>query len=154
MAVRPLNYTTKVPASQTVGEVTAMLAAAGASAVGTTYEGGRPTGLNFLLPTAGGVYPFALPVRVDAVQRYLAAAERAGEFASSRKARGTYTTREHAERVAWRVVKDWLEAQLAMVAAELATLDEVMLPYRQIDGRSLCQLVTEQILALPGVSPA
>ena len=83
------------------------------------------------------------------MQRYLVAAERAGDFASSRKARGTYTTREHAERVAWRVVKDWLEAQLGMVAAELASLDEVMLPYRQVEGRSLYQLVSEQTLALP-----
>ena len=39
-----------------------------------------------------------------------------------------------AERVAWRVIKDWLEAQLALIDAQMATLDQVMLPYLVIDA--------------------
>jgi len=31
-----------------------------------------------------------------------------------------YRTREHAARVAWRICKDWIEAQLAIVDAEMA----------------------------------
>jgi hypothetical protein len=134
---RPLNWTTKVPVAQTVGELTALLAASGAQAVGTTYDGGRPTGLNFLLPLPYGTKAYALPVDADAMHRRLRQAEEAGDFAAARKARGTFSSREHAERVAWRVVKDWLEAQLALIEAGLAVVDQVMLPYVQVDGRSL-----------------
>lgn len=36
---------------------------------------------------------------------------------------------EQAQRVAWRIVKDWVEAQMAIVEAQLADLAEVFLPY-------------------------
>jgi hypothetical protein len=52
-----------------------------------------------------------------------------------------YRTPEHAERVAWRIVKDWLEAQLAIVATEMVTFDQVMLAYvRTSDGTTLYDL--------------
>lgn len=56
-----------------------------------------------------------------------------------------------AANVAWRVVKDWLEANLALIAAQMATLDEVMLPYLHVDeGRTLWQAYRErESLALP-----
>lgn len=38
-------------------------------------------------------------------------------------------TPAQAARVAWRIAKDWLEAQSALIDAQLATLDEVMMPY-------------------------
>ena len=44
--------------------------------------------------------------------------------------RGPVAGRE-AARVAWRIIKDWLEAQLALVSAELADLEQVFLPYAQ-----------------------
>lgn len=42
---------------------------------------------------------------------------------------------EQAERVAWRVAREWLLAQLAIIEAQMATLDQVMLPYLQVDGQ-------------------
>lgn len=32
-------------------------------------------------------------------------------------------------RVSWRIVKDWVEAQMAIVEAQLAEVGEVFLPY-------------------------
>ena len=44
----------------------------------------------------------------------------------------------HAERVAWRVIFEWLRAQMTLVASRMVTLDQVMLPYLVVDGdRSL-----------------
>ena len=57
---------------------------------------------------------------------------------------GARDTVEHAERVAWRIVKDWLEAQLAMIEADLVGLDEVLLPFLMSGGRSLYEVITEQ----------
>ena len=52
-------------------------------------------------------------------------------------------------RVAWRILKDWVAAQLAIVETEMVSLDEVMLPYlRSDDGRTLYELFTERQLAL------
>lgn len=36
---------------------------------------------------------------------------------------------EQAQRVAWRIIKDWVEAQMAIVQAQLADMAEVFLPY-------------------------
>ncbi|HEY3525282.1 MAG TPA: hypothetical protein VGK47_03725 [Nitrososphaeraceae archaeon] len=38
-------------------------------------------------------------------------------------------TIEQAQRVSWRIVKDWVEAQMAIVEAQLADMAEVFLPY-------------------------
>jgi hypothetical protein len=40
-------------------------------------------------------------------------------------------SREQARRVAWRITLSWLEAQLALIQAGLATLDQVFLPFCQ-----------------------
>jgi hypothetical protein len=132
-----LNYTTTIAVTQTAGECQAILAVAGAASVAVHYEDGQPSGLSFTLRTPHGVRAFTLPVDVEAMRRVLAQAERDGKFpptVKSHKASGSYSTPEHAARVAWRVVKDWLEANLALIAAQMATIDELLLPYLHVDG--------------------
>lgn len=149
MTARPLNYTTKIEVKQTVGELTEMLGEHGAAAIGVEYENRKPIGLTFVLDTAIGSRGFRLPVDPAGMHRALLAAERRGAFASMRKSAGTFSSPEHAERVAWRVVRDWLEAQLALVAAELARVDQVMLPYMVVDGGvSLYEAVVDRQLAI------
>lgn len=41
-------------------------------------------------------------------------------------------TQDHALKVAWRIVRDWVEAQLAMVEAEQSSMLEVFLPYAEL----------------------
>lgn len=131
MTGKVLNYTTTIPASRTVGECQALLARAGAASVAVHYDGGAPSGLTFLLRTPHGDRQFTLPVNVGAVQQLLDRQERAGQIRKG--ARGSLSTPEHATRVAWRIVKDWLEAQLAIIAAQMVTLPQVMLPYLHVD---------------------
>jgi hypothetical protein len=40
-----------------------------------------------------------------------------------------WLTPDHARDVAWRIVLDWLKAQLAIIAARQVSADEVLLPY-------------------------
>ena len=127
-----LNYSTKVPAARTISEMQAMLAANGASRIAVDYADGTPSGLTFTLPTAHGVRLFSLPVDVDAMHRLLVAEDEAGRLASGTKA--TRSSLAQAERVAWRVVKDWLAAQLALVATKMAAVDQVLLPYLHVDA--------------------
>src|ERR1700735_2400652 len=107
---RPLNYTTKIPATQTVGECQALLAKSGASAVAVEYQDGEPTGLSFRLDTPHGRRDFTLPVNIAGIRQVLVNAERAGQFASLKKSASAFTTEQHAANVAWRVIRDWLEA--------------------------------------------
>jgi hypothetical protein len=123
-----VNYTTKVPAAKTVSEVQALLAKNGAARVAIDYDNGAATGVTFGLTTAHGPRLFTLPVDVDAMRRRLA------EIKPSGMSIAAFRSREHAERVAWRVVKDWLAAQLALVQCEMASVDQVMLPYLRVDG--------------------
>jgi hypothetical protein len=131
-STRPLNYTTTVPVTQTVAECQAILAAAGASSASVHFKDGQPAGLSFSLDTPHGLRNFTLPVNTGGIHRVLAKAERDGQFAAARKKAGTFSSPEHAARVAWRVVKDWLEANLALIAAQMVTIDEVMLPWLHI----------------------
>lgn len=48
--------------------------------------------------------------------------------------------RAQAVRTAWRIVKDWVEAQMALVETQMVTTAEVFLPYAVMhDGRTLAQ---------------
>jgi hypothetical protein len=135
MPGKPLNYTTAIPAAKTVAECQAILAAAGADSVALHFSDGAPVGMSFILKTEGhGEQAFTLPVDTDAMQRVLSAASRAGKLRSDGGRRTSYESREHAANVAWRVVKDWLEANLALIAAQQAGLDDIMLPFLHVAG--------------------
>lgn len=111
------NYTTTVPAHKTIAQVQQRLAEHGASKVLTEYGGGgEPCGMTFFADTPSGTRAFSLPARIDAVQAVL-------------EEQGVKHDRETARKVAWRNVKDWLEAQIAMVETGQAEIDEVFLPY-------------------------
>lgn len=135
----PLNYTTQIRADKTAGECLSILARSGASAISITYADRKPVGIAFSLDTAHGPRVFSLPVNVAGVHKSLIKAWRDGNI------RNAYTSEEHAQRVAWRILKDWLEAQLAIIDAQMVTLDEVMLPYLQVaEQRSLYQAYRER----------
>jgi hypothetical protein len=140
-----LNYTTAVPVARTIGQVQALLVEAGARSIQTDYDGvGTPVGLAFMVETMNGPRGFKLPVQSFRVQQVLK---------RDRKVQPRYQTPEHAERVAWRIVKDWLEAQLAIIQTEMVTLDQVMLPYMTgDDGRTVYELYVDRQLALPAGS--
>lgn len=105
------NYTTKVPAVQTVGEIQGILAAHGARKVMMDYaENGKVTAVTFALDCCGSLHGFRLEARPDGVKAVMA------------KER-TKCDDEQAERIAWRNLKDWIAAQVALVETEQATMD-------------------------------
>lgn len=146
-----LNYTTTVDAGKTAIQIQTILARHGVKRIMFEYAAGsqNPTGLSFWVETAFGDRPFTLPVQVQGVERVLSKGRRITTQASAR------AIREQAERVAWRILKDWIEAQLAIVQAGLVTIDEVMLPYLRMNAdKTLYQVMRESRLALPGPSRA
>jgi hypothetical protein len=122
-----LNYTTTIEVQKSMGEVVGALSRRGVNRISTMFDDdGTPSGIAFTMKTDYGFRDFELPIRTSGV---LAAMKRDSKVPRSK------CTTEQAARVAWRIAKDWLEAQSAIVDAELASLDEVMLPYMVTDNR-------------------
>jgi hypothetical protein len=130
-----LNYTTKIDPAKTAGEVQTILVKAGAVGVAMQFDNGDPVGLAFTAMTPFGLREFTLPTNWEAVQRVL----------RRQKVQPAFQTVEHAKRVAWRIVKDWVEAQLAIIQTEMVTIDQVMLPYMRNgdDGRTVFEQYQE-----------
>lgn len=128
-----LNYTTKIDSGKTVGEIQQILAKAGAKSISIDYDDqAQPQALTFLVSVQGQLVNFRLPLRWRGVWAVLR-----DDPDVPRRLR----TEEQARRVAWRIVKDWVQAQLAIIDAGLAELAEVFLPYavNQQTGQTLYQ---------------
>jgi hypothetical protein len=121
-----LNYSTAVSADRTATQIQARLVKARAQAVMFEYDAeGVLTHIAFRVPTQHGVIAFRLPANVDGVYQTMAKEPRVPRAKK---------TREQAARVAWRICRTWVEAQLAVIEAGMATLPEVFLPYAQLPG--------------------
>lgn len=127
MAIK--NYTTSISVEKTAMEIQKGLADHKACAVMTEYDEGVLTHISFRLKTPEGVIPFRLPANIDRVYVCIQRSEKVPK---------RLRTREQAARVAWRIVKDWVAAQLAIVEAEMVDMVEVFLPYAQgSDGETV-----------------
>lgn len=120
------TYTTEITPNKTIAEIEAMLVAAGASVILKDYApGGVVSAVSFKIETEHGVMPVHLPARAEKVLATLQQQAKRGKIPSR------WATPEQANRVAWRVVFHWLQAQLAMIEVGNAKLAQVMLPYVQ-----------------------
>lgn len=125
------NYTTKVPAVQTVGEIQGLLAAHGARKVMMDYsDNGTVEAVTFGLMLNGSMAGFKIDARPSGV-------------AAVMKKDGIKCDSAQAERIAWRNVKDWIAAQLALVETEQATMEQVFLPYLLNGEKTLYQKLSE-----------
>jgi len=118
-----LNYTTKIEVAKTVAQIQEKLAKAGAQSVLTEYGvDGCIAAMSFRMLYNGVLVSFRLPARLDPIYAILQ---------TDCKVPYKLKTREQAARVAWRIIKDWIEAQLAIVEAEQVEMVEVFLPFAQ-----------------------
>jgi len=134
------NYTTTVTAPKSIGEIQGMLVAHGATHILMDYKDGEAVGLAFMVKTNYGEVPFSLPANIDRVQAVL----------NKQRVRTT-VGRELASRVAWRILKDWVRAQMAILETEMVTIDQVFLPYMQVgkQGKTLYEFMLDHHLQLP-----
>lgn len=128
------NYTTEIAAEKTIGEIQKLLAKAGAKSISFEYgKEGEIDGLTFTIPVRGIPVSFRLPARQDGVYKILTKGRQQLYREDVQK-----KWAQQARRTAWRNVKDWLDAQLALIQMEQAELAEVFLPYAvSPSGRTL-----------------
>lgn len=137
-----LNYTTKVDVYTTLGAIQGQLVKHGAKKIMQDYDDeGHITALAFMVDTPAGPRGIRLPANVDAVHAVLIRQK-------------VKCDREQAERVAWRIVKDWVEAQMAILESEMVQMDEIFLPYMLNGaGKTVFEAYRENQLMLSGDAP-
>ena len=120
MAIK--NYTTTIDVYKSLGEIQGALASHGARKIMVDYDGaGQPTGITFGIETAEGPRGFLLPANVPGVKAVFV--------------RQKVKAKEgQAERTAWRNIRDWIMAQMAIIEAGQVDMEEVFFPYLT-DGR-------------------
>jgi len=140
-----LCYTTEIAVEKTLTEIQRLLVKLKARQVLTDMnDDGVITSISFRIDNQFGRMTYRLPANIDKV---FAVIYRNPDVPRKLK------TMEQAARVAWRIVKSWLEAQVAFVEAEQVELEQVFLAYVQgPDGRTLYETLKDQSfggLALP-----
>jgi hypothetical protein len=152
MAARKPIYmeTTTIPADRTAAEISACLVQAGASTIHTRYENGKISGLDWSMRVGPAEIRFAMPARVEPL--YQTFCKRKNTTWGDRyfNAREKAKILEQAERVAWRQLLRWVQAQLAMIEVGMVKSAEVFMPYmQQADGRTFFEYFEAKQLSLP-----
>lgn len=141
-----LNYTTSIDPHRTVGEIQRLLAAKGARGILLEYNGdGDPTAVAFQIEHQGQQLRYRLPCRAGAVHAVLQQEWRAGNVDKR------HATSTHAHRVAWRIVKNWIEAQLAIVESGMTAIPEVFMPYQLVANgdQTMYEVLQQRLLTGP-----
>jgi hypothetical protein len=124
------NYTTKVPANRSVQEIQEMLQKHGASGTLLEYEkgSGRIASIAFKIDFEGRPMGFRLPLKW----------REAALVMEQQGIKRAAFDEDYAYRVAWRILRDWVDVQMALVELDMARLEEIFLPYVvQQNGQTL-----------------
>ena len=127
------NYSTTVSSHKSVAEIQQILAQHGARRIMFENDAtGDPISIAFAIPGPTGVdVAFRLPADWKRVQAIL----------KKQRVGSSYSTDVHPRRAAWRIVHDWLRAQMAMIEADAVDLAEVFMPYMLTkNGETVYQL--------------
>lgn len=137
-----LNYTTKVPVTRSVEAIQKVLVKHGASSIMQDFDDHQQLlAISFKLKLNGQELAFRLPIDWRSTFEVM-------------KQDGTpraLLNEDHARRVSWRIIKDWVEVQLAIAETKMVTIPQVFLPYAvNQDGKTLYQIVAENPTLLLG----
>ena len=129
------NYTTSVDAIKTVGEIQGILVGHGARSILMNYaKDGTIESLSFIVETLYGEIAIRLPVDPSSVLKVM---EKEG-------AQRRLCTHQQAVRVAWRILKDWVRAQMALLETDMVKMEQVFLPYMIIkDDKTLYESMVD-----------
>jgi hypothetical protein len=119
------NYTSNVSVDRSIAFIERKLVVNGARDIMKQYNPDqRVESILFMIPIDGVEMVFKLPARLKACERVLE-----GMLSQRSKPATRKKIPAQAARTAWKILSDWVEAQMAMI--ELAQVDvmEVFLPY-------------------------
>jgi len=116
-----LCYTTKVAASKTVAEIESILVKHKAQSIMKNYKDEKIVSLSFLVNTGCRQIPIKLPAKIEECYKVLKKERKSNKAVKD--------TMDQAEMVAWRILKNWIDAQMALLDIEMVQFEEVFMPY-------------------------
>lgn len=133
------NATSK--SANTFDRIQKCLASHGAKKLMFDYnDDGKIDALSFAMDVDGKTIGFKLPARIENVSRvmygHLLSELGAGNRGDER--------RDQVYRTAWANIRDWVEAQMALIDTRMAKVEEVFLPYMTAkNGKTLFESIEE-----------
>lgn len=132
-----LNYTTSIDCEKSISEIQKCLVKHGANKIVTDYENGSPSAVTFCLTINDRMVGYILPASYSGVLKAMK---------NDKKVPNSKCTNEQAKRVAWRIVKDWVEAVSPHFAKPMLPAGAVGLRVLSLfDGMSCGQQALERI---------
>lgn len=141
------NFSTSIPVEKTVMEIERLLGKFGASKVMKEFDNeGNPEILTFIILTEKGEIPIRLPLNYPKILEVFK--RQVDEKKLPKNYRGN---KEQAHKVGWRIIKDWLEAQLTLISLEQVKIEEIFLPYIYDfnSGKTMFQRIEESGFQVP-----
>ena len=92
------------------------------------------------METPHGLLPFKLPINVDPVYQLLLSAKRQPWGLDQDGKARVYA---QAERTAWRIVREWVHAQVTLIQTQMVTVTEVFMPYMLMGERTAYQMLMD-----------
>lgn len=134
------TYTTSVEPQITIAEIQQNLVQHGAKTVMANYtDNGTIEALSFQIVTPEGkVMGIRLPCDAKPVYEVLKRQYQQGKIPRR------FVDEHQALRVAWRIVKYWVEAQMALLETQMVKMEQIFLPYAIVkNGKTLFEAMKE-----------
>lgn len=141
------NYTTEKAATTTIAEIEQLLVQIGAKMIVKDYDDkGKVSALSFIIMLDNKRIPIKLPARVDRIPVALRRIFNTHHITQGQRKmlRKAMNDSEQAERIGWRILKDWLEAQVAIMTLDQINMLEALLPFTVWRGNKTLYELLEQ----------
>lgn len=123
-----LNYSTTIAVEKSIMEIQKILVTHGASKILSDYDrNGNITSLSFEVTSPYGPLHIKLPANKEPILQILRRQKAAGKIRKQ-------IDGDQALRVAWRIIKDWVEAQMALLETDMVKMEEIFMPYVLLPG--------------------
>ena len=134
------NYTSDARVENSLAKIEGLVVKHGATQFFKEYKDGLVVDVVFIIPILSGELPIRLPARVDKVKQKL----------YGKRLAYTPAMEEQARRTAWANIRDWLDAQMALIETEQVKLEEIFLPYMtDRSGKTLFEHMQENQFKMP-----
>jgi len=115
------NYTTSISVEKTMMEIEQILANHGATHIFKMYnEQKNPCALAFKCIVNENSISFKLPMEEEKIFEV---------FKKSKQVPKNKRNLEQARRTGWRIIKDWVDSQIALIEINVVKFEQVFLPY-------------------------
>jgi len=113
------NYSSTIEYQKSIESIKKLLIEYGAYSVIEKYENKEVSGIAFVMPIDNKAMTFQLPARVSDIKNFLIKTRRMSPENAYKQAQKT----------AWKLIHEWIQIQLTMIALDQAEPLELFFPY-------------------------